>query len=108
MQPDRAIPNDGVSLLAHVRTGKQLPSRDLFWHFPHYRYEEVTPYNIVRSGYWKLIHNYEDDSDELYNLKDDIAETRNVAAQLPKKRQELRGKLTGFLERTGAKVPVPR
>lgn len=107
-QPDRAIPNDGVSLLAHARTGKPLPSRDLFWHFPHYRYEEVTPYNMVRSGYWKLIHNYEDDSDELYNLKDDIAETRNLAAQLPKKRQELRGKLNGFLERTGAKIPMPR
>ena len=107
-QPDRAIPNDGVSLLSHARTAKPLPTRDLFWHFPHYRYEEVTPYSIVRSGYWKLIHYYEDDTDELYNLKDDIAETRNVAARLPKKRQELRGKLDGFLERTGAKVPVQR
>ncbi len=107
-QPDRAIPNDGISLLSHVLTGKPLPTRDLFWHFPHYRYEEVTPYNIVRSGYWKLIHNYEDDSDELYNLKDDIDETRNVAARLPKKRQELRGKLDGFLERTRAKVPHQR
>ena len=106
--PDRAIPNDGVSLLGHLRTGKPLPSRDLFWHFPHYRYEEVTPYDIVRSGYWKLIHNYEDDSDELYNLKDDIAETRNVAARLPKKRQEMRGKLDEFLARTEAKVPRRR
>ncbi len=107
-QPDRDIPNDGVSLLSHVRTGKPLPTRDLFWHFPHYRYEEVTPHSIVRSGYWKLIHNYEDDSDELYNLKDDIAETRNVAARLPKKRQELRGKLDAFLERTEAKMPTQR
>jgi arylsulfatase A len=107
-RPERSIPNDGVSLLSHIRTAKPLPTRDLFWHFPHYRYEEVTPYSIVRSGYWKLIHHYEDDSDELYNLKDDIAETRNVAARLPKKRQELRGKLDGFLVRTGAKVPVKR
>lgn len=107
-RPDRGIPNDGVSLLSHVRAAKPLPTRDLFWHFPHYRYEEVTPHNIVRSGYWKLIHNYETDSDELFNLKDDIAETRNLAEELPKKRQELRGKLDGFLKRTGAKVPVQR
>ncbi len=107
-QPDRAIPNDGVSLLSHATGAKPMPTRDLFWHFPHYRYDEVTPYNIVRSGYWKLIHHYEDGSDELYNLKDDIDETRNVAAQLPKKREELRGKLDGFLTRTGAKVPTQR
>lgn len=106
--PDRSIPNDGVSLLPHLLEGKPVPTRDLFWHFPHYRYEDVTPYSIVRSGYWKLIHYYEDDSDELFNLKDDIAETRNVADRLPKKREELRGKLSAFLERTEAKVPMKR
>ncbi len=106
-QPARAIPNDGVSLLSHVRTAKPLPTRDLFWHFPHYRYDEVTPYSIVRSGYWKLIHHYEDGSDELYNLKDDIAETRNVADRLPKKRQELRAKLDGFLEENGREGTYP-
>lgn len=107
-RPDRNIPNDGVSLLPHLTKAQPLPTRDLFWHFPHYRYEDVTPYSIVRSGYWKLIHYYEDGSDELFNLKDDIAEARNVADRLPKKRQELRGKLDAFLDRTEAKVPVKR
>ncbi|TDB61185.1 DUF4976 domain-containing protein [Arundinibacter roseus] len=106
--PVRSVPNDGVNLLPHVQKGQPSPLRDLFWHFPHYRYEDVTPYSIVRSGYWKLIHYYETDTDELFNLKDDIAETRNVADQLPQKRQELRQKLDAFLVRTAAKVPVVR
>jgi arylsulfatase A len=107
-RPDRSIPNDGVSLLNHLTKGQPLPTRDLFWHFPHYRYEDVTPYSIVRSGYWKLIHHYEDGSDELYNLKEDFAETRNLADELPQKRNELRKKLDAFLARTEAKVPVRR
>ncbi len=105
---DPTIPNDGVSLLNHLTRSQPLPTRDLFWHFPHYRYEDVTPYSIVRSGYWKMIHYYEDGSDELFNLKDDIAETRNVADRLPKKRKEMQAKLDAFLERTEAKVPVKR
>jgi arylsulfatase A-like enzyme len=107
-KPSGKIPNDGLSLLGYLKDERPLPTRDLFWHFPHYRYDEVNPYTIVHSGSWKLIHDYETDSDELYNLRDDGAESRNLAAELPQKRQELRKKIDAFAKRTNARLPVVR
>ncbi|MCH8194059.1 MAG: sulfatase, partial [Planctomycetes bacterium] len=96
---------DGVSLMEHLRSGGTTAlNRDaLYWHFPHYRHSPG-PYSIIRSGDWKLIHYYEG-IDELYNLKEDLAETKNLAQDLPEKVQELGAKLTQHLKAVGAKVP---
>ncbi|MCH8215627.1 MAG: sulfatase [Planctomycetes bacterium] len=96
---------DGVSLMEHVRSGgtTALDRDAIYWHFPHYRHSPG-PYSIIRSGDWKLIHYYEG-IDELYNLKEDLAETKNLAQDLPEKVQELRAKLTRHLKAVGAKLP---
>jgi arylsulfatase A-like enzyme len=83
-----------------------------FCHFPH-----TTPASgglastWVRVGDWKLIRFYglnADQSDllELYNLRDDLGETRNLAAQQPAKVTELNALITGFLQETEAVVPL--
>lgn len=88
--------------------------RDLFWHFPAYlesylnggRDFRARPYSSVRSGDWKLIYNYEDKSIELYNLKEDLGETKNMAEDNPRKREELYQKLMTWVQETHAPVPV--
>ncbi len=101
---DRAI--DGQSLVPLFLGTGDLPPRALFWHFPHYR-PPVTPYSIVRSGQWKLVHYYEEDRSELYNLAEDIGETRDLASSAPDKLAELRQLLNQFLQQTGARLPKP-
>ena len=102
---DRAV--DGQSLMP-LLTGEGIVQRDaLFWHFPHYRGEDVVPYSIVRSGSWKLIKRYDDSSFELFNLEDDLGETNDLSAEMPEKVEELDAALQSWLEAVGAKLPRP-
>jgi hypothetical protein len=51
---------------------------------------------LVRDRDWKLIRFFEDGYEELYNLREDIGETRNLADSEPEKRAELSAKLTAW------------
>ena len=61
----------------------------------------------MRDGDWKLIRFFEDGHEELYNLKEDIGETRNLADSEPEKRAELSAKLTAWQEEIEALIPEP-
>lgn len=88
--------------------------RDLFWHFPAYLESYLNggkdfrarPYSSIRSGEWKLIYNYEDNSIELYNLKKDLGETKNMAELNPQKKEELYNKLMKWINDTNAPIPT--
>ena len=74
---------DGVSVLPTLLGKEQnLDQRSLYWEF-----YEMAGWRVVRFGDWKAIqhgmHNEEPGAIELYNLKDDIGETRNLAAEKP-------------------------
>ena len=61
----------------------------------------------MRDSDWKLIRFYEDGHEELYILKEDIGETKNLAAQEPETRAELSAKLTAWQEEIeGLGVPL--
>ena len=61
----------------------------MFWHFPCY-VGKATPSSAIREGDFKLIEFFEDGGRvELYNLRDDPGETRNLAKTLPGKAQAL-------------------
>ena len=66
----------------------------------------MTPASAIRAGDWKLIHNYEDNRMELFNLKNDPAETKNLAAAQPAKAEDLRKRLNSWRKETDAKAPV--
>ncbi len=95
---------DGQSL-AGVLAGGTLESRDLFWHFPHYRGADVVPYSIIRSGEYKLIHYFDMQPDELFSLVDDPYETTNLAAQFPELASQLKSSLKAWWLETGARMP---
>jgi len=99
----RAI--DGISLAKHLSSqGKQSIEREaIYWHFPHYRHNPG-PYSIIREGPWKLIKFYEGPM-ELFNLKDDLGETKNLASVMPEKVKELNSRLLAHLKSIGAKMP---
>lgn len=97
---------DGVSLLPVLR-GQELSSRPLFWHYPHYGNQGGAPGGAVRDGDWKLIEWYEDGAVELFNLRKDPSETRNVAADMPEKVRELSAKLKVWRTEVAAVMPTP-
>jgi len=99
---------DGVSLVPLLRQSGRLKDRALYWHYPHYGNQGGKPGGAIRQGNWKLIEFYEDMHLELYNLKDDIGETRNLADKMmPEKARELRKRLEVWRKDVGAKMPTP-
>jgi arylsulfatase A-like enzyme len=97
---------DGQSIVPLLK-GKTIPERPLIWHYPHYGNQGGEPSSIIRLGDWKLIHYYEDGHDELYNLKNDVGETTDLAAREPAKVKELSKKLFSYLNDVGARFPKP-
>jgi len=100
-------PIDGLSLGKHLESGgKKSPNREtLIWHFPHYRHAPG-PYSIIRKGDFKLIKFWEGIY-ELYDLKKDLGETKNLAGSMPDKVRELDAVLLKRLKADGAKLPKP-
>lgn len=57
--------------------------RALFWHYPHYGNQGGSPGAAIRVGDYKLIQFFEDNHTELYNLREDVGETNNLADAQP-------------------------
>ena len=102
---DREI--DGISLLPLLQGKSSLEREAVFWHFPHYHRYTNSPYSIVRAGDWKLLKWYDRGTFELYNLKDDISEAKDLSKEMPEKVKELNAKLETWLKSVDAKMPVP-
>lgn len=102
------VRTDGVDITPALR-GEKLPSRDLGWNFPHYWSGKLmTPYAVLRSGDWKIIHWYEYDSEELYNLASDPGERIDLASANPAKLREMHGRLDAWLKANDAQAPILR
>jgi len=88
---------DGVNLKPFIEGKKALNNRPLFWYYPHYSNQGGNPSSAIRLGDFKLIHDLELDTYELYNLKSDIGETKNLTAIFPKKAAELKEILNNWI-----------
>jgi arylsulfatase A-like enzyme len=98
---------DGLSLKKLINSKKnKLNRKAIFWHYPHYHSEGATPYSAIRLGDWKLINLLEDNSFELYDLKNDISECINLANQNPKMLAKLKKKLLAWRINVDAQMPV--
>ena len=93
---------DGVDLSPALQGGT-LERDAIFWHYPHYnQHPQSFPSGVVRAGDWKLIENYETGHVTLYNLSEDIGETRNLAHAHPDKLQDLHQRLERWRADVGA------
>ncbi len=97
---------DGASLAPLFHGAEQLKRDRLFWHFPHYSPQLGRPSAAVRERDLKLIRFYEDGHEELYNLRDDIGEQRELSRQDQAAARRLSAGLTGWLRQTGAQLPT--
>jgi hypothetical protein len=104
---------DGVSILPALR-GSELAREAVFQYFPHNPGvpDWLPPAVSVHRGDWKLIrifHGGENGAHRhlLYNLRDDLSEKTNLAAQKPQLVEELDALISQFLSQTKAVVPVP-
>lgn len=117
--PDHAL--DGQSLRTLITTGEdpRLTHRPLFQYCPFYDLRwGLTPCAAVRQGDEKLIEFFGDrvTADghytpghriELYNLRDDIGETRNLAESNPTRATQLRQTLHDWMDSLAAAPSVP-
>jgi len=102
---------DGESLVKLFRDPQAKLQRDaIFQHFPGYLGAgadswRTTPVSLVQSGDWKLMEFLEDGRLELYNLRHDIGESKNLAGENPGKAKELHARLAAW--RAEVKAPMP-
>jgi len=96
---------DSVSIVPLLK-GKNIADRPLYFHFPHYiPVCDTTPCSSIRQGDYKLIKFYEGHS-ELYNLSDDIGETKNLAEKMPEKASQMQKQLEEWIESVEAQLPI--
>lgn len=102
---------DGESLVKLWRDPQAKLAREaIYQHFPGYLGAgedtwRTTPVSLVHAGDWKLMEFLEDGRLELYNLREDIGETKNLATAMPEKAKELHAKLVAW--RAAVKAPMP-
>lgn len=114
---NETIDLDGENLTP-IFNSKALKKRELYFHFPIY----LEPYNVhldsgsdplfrTRPGSviikdnWKLHHYYEDNNFELYNLENDISESKNLIDINKEKKAELLNYLDNWLKKNNAPIP---
>jgi hypothetical protein len=98
---------DGESILPVLEGKGAIKRKAYFTWFPH-----LVGAVSVRQGDYKLIRRFEPHAKypelvELYDLKKDIGETRNLAGKMPGKVKELQTLIDGFVKETGALYPKP-
>jgi arylsulfatase A-like enzyme len=99
---------DGLNLQPLLTGGASLERTALFWHYPHYNdHPSSVPASVIRKGPWKLIEIFDPEGVELYNLADDLGETRNLVAAQPVLAAELRRELEAWRRSVGAEMMQP-
>ncbi|MEX2173359.1 MAG: sulfatase, partial [Pirellulaceae bacterium] len=104
-----AVPEglDGSDLSALLTQGTEPAERMLFWHSPHYNNQGGRPAGAVRDGDWKLVVHYDTGASELYNLRQDIGETKNLAADQPQRVAAMTGRHQKWLAAIDAQTNTP-
>ena len=107
---------DGVSFAPLLRDSTASLDREaIFWHFPcfldgsgdpHGGPFRTTPAGAIRKGDWKLIEWFETGRLELYNLKQDIGESKNLAESHPDKLAELHADMKAWRKSVDAPIPT--
>ncbi len=100
--------SDGKSIFSVLECDDipgNLKNRDLFWHYPHYGNQGGRPASAIREGDWKLIEFFEDMHCELYNIKEDISESFDLANNYKDITNNLKDKLHAWRSSVDAKIP---
>ncbi len=105
---------DGIDISDALR-GKELSRQAIYTYFPHSPPivpDVLPPSAVVVTDEWKLIRLFHEGENgehayRLYNLKDDIGETKDLSGDFPDRVSELDQMLGNFLAETQAVLPRP-
>lgn len=121
--PVREAGRSLLPLIERSEPAEALPDRRMTWHFPFYHPEKgfegapesigiddgvtakTRPHSAIREGNWKLLHFYEEDRDELYDLNS--GENEDQFGSHEDKGKELRRRLLNELDLSSARLPIP-
>jgi arylsulfatase A-like enzyme len=100
---DRAQGVEGKSLASLFHGASQLKRDTLYWHYPLAKPHFLggTSASAIRKGDFKLIECLDSGKVELYALKNDLSEARDLSAAMPKKTVELRKQLADWRKTFG-------
>ena len=105
IKPPEGQALDGVSLVPLFHGASTLDRKRLFWHFPCY-VGRASPSSAIREGDFKLIEFFEEGGRvELFNLKNDPNEEKNLADLMPDKAAALAKTLRAWQKETNALLP---
>jgi arylsulfatase A-like enzyme len=92
---------DGKSFYPAITGKEKWDNRTVFWHEEKARPHSTgdTKCSVIRSGDYKLLHFYAEGRIELYNIKNDISETTNLAEKEPELTQKLLAQLNDWKAR---------
>jgi len=98
---------DGKSLLPLLLGNGKLKRNAIYWHFPHF--EASIGASAIRKGDYKLLEIFDEKVPrlELYNLKDDISETRDISKEKKNITENLYQELKKWKKMVGAQEPIP-
>jgi arylsulfatase A-like enzyme len=98
----------GVSLTGLLEGENEMQREALSWHFPHYSNHGMqSPGGAIRRGDFKLLEYFENNTVELFNLRDDPEEQYDLAREKPETAAQLRAMLHQWRERTNARMMEP-
>jgi len=104
---------DGISIVSAL-AGRKLTRDGIFTYFPHAPGvpDWLPPTVSVHHDGWKLIRLFHGGEEgqhryKLFNLNDDIGESKNLAADFPDRVQRLDAMIESFLDETEAVQPLP-
>lgn len=102
-------PVDGKSFMPMLLGNKtNYNKRALYWHFPNLWGNDgpgIGTTSAIRKGDWKLVYYYETGKRELFNVTNDIGETRDLAASNPQLVKKLSKELGNHLRKVKAQRP---
>jgi len=100
---------DGESLVPLLKQTGNLQRDAIYFHYPHYHHQGFKPASAIREGDYKLIEWYEptllgeENQISLFNVREDVGETRDLSKQMPELAAKLREKLHQWRKAVGAR-----
>lgn len=99
---------DGTSIVPLMLGMNKIDRDAIYWHFPHYSNHGMqSPGGAIRSGDYKLLEYYENNTVQLFNLKEDLSEQHDISASNPEVTNKLRNKLHQWRASINAQMMEP-
>ena len=96
---------DGVSIVPLLKGEDSLGRDAIYWHFPHYSNHGMQPpAGAIRSGPYKLLEYFENNTVQLFNLDSDLGENYDLSEFQPDKVKELTAMLHAWRKEVDAQM----